>query len=117
MNHDKVEVIDSIYAIILIDMAMETELSILNLNITVNSMFPEKPFSHYREMIQVILDKLGLDDILQDELARIDKFKENKKKSRFFYNKNETKQIDETVVVQNQNDKEIMNEDMEASRR
>ncbi|CAG9817991.1 unnamed protein product, partial [Phaedon cochleariae] len=73
MFHEKIEVVDSIYAIILSDIAMDRDSAILNLNITMNSVFPERPMVDYRTMLEAILTRLQLTEILERELKAIPK--------------------------------------------
>lgn len=88
MYRDVVEVIDCVYAIILVDTAMEMDSSILNLNINLKCIFPESPLNDCRDLVQNILNKLSLSDILNKEMTRLEKFKDNRKRSRFFESNN-----------------------------
>ncbi|KAG5866390.1 hypothetical protein JTB14_013262 [Gonioctena quinquepunctata] len=84
MYHESVEIIDSIYAIILVDTAMDWDSAILNLNVTLNSVFPEKPVRDYRQMLEVIMNKLQLPQILEKEINQLSKSRSNSVQSRFF---------------------------------
>ncbi|XP_072387493.1 uncharacterized protein [Diabrotica undecimpunctata] len=89
MNHEKVQVLDSIYAIFLIDISMDLESSVLNLKTSVNGVFPEKPKIVYKNLLESILNKLQLENILQKELSLLNITKEQQIQSRFFANQGE----------------------------
>uniref|UniRef100_A0A6P7GHD8 DNA helicase n=1 Tax=Diabrotica virgifera virgifera TaxID=50390 RepID=A0A6P7GHD8_DIAVI len=86
MNHEKVQVIDSIYAIFLIDISMDLESSVLNLKTSANSVFPENPKIVYKNLLESILNKLQLENILEKELKVLNITKEQQIQSRFFAN-------------------------------
>lgn len=109
MCHENVEIIDSIYAIILVDAGMETESPVLNLNLKINDVFPEKPLNNYRELLRMILDKLSLPDILEAELNRFSKCKEKLQSSRFFQKPSNGNE--EIVHVNKQRNEQSINED------
>ncbi|XP_074028985.1 DNA helicase MCM9 isoform X3 [Leptinotarsa decemlineata] len=101
MCHESVQVVDSIYAIILVDTAMDWDSSILNLNITLNSVFPERPVEDYRNMLEIILNKLQLHQILDKEINLLKKPRSNTIQSRFFNCQNS---VVPDVRKQSQND-------------
>lgn len=68
MFHNEVEVIDSVYAVVLIDTAMDVS-SILNLNISTRTTFPDCPTKDYCDLLENVLNKLDLQDIFQKETA------------------------------------------------
>ncbi|XP_050505936.1 DNA helicase MCM9-like [Diabrotica virgifera virgifera] len=98
MNHEKVQVIDSIYAIFLIDISMDLESSVLNLKTSANSVFPENPKIVYKNLLESILNKLQLENILEKELKVLNITKEQQIQSRFFANQGEDVQNNESCV-------------------
>ncbi|XP_057667662.1 DNA helicase MCM9-like [Diorhabda carinulata] len=101
MYHEKVLVIDSIFAIFLIDISMDFDSSVLNLNTQVISVFPERPKATYKDLLETILSKLQLFDILEKELNMLDANKEHKIQSRFFVKQNIKNVVedDNTTVI------------------
>lgn len=107
MYHETVEVIDSIYAVILVDTGMEPDSTILNLNLNMNDTFPESPSRSYQELLQIILEKLSLPDILETEMSIVKTFQENRKRSRFFPKRNSKNSDTEMADDTNQNKENI----------
>lgn len=97
MYHEKVLVIDSIFAIFLVDISIDYESSVLNINTQVNSVFPERPKATYKNLLETVLSKLQLTEILEKELNLLDANKEQKIQSRFFVKQN----IENVVEVNN----------------
>ncbi|VEN59871.1 unnamed protein product [Callosobruchus maculatus] len=100
MYHETVEVIDSIYAIVLVDTAMVNESSLLSLNVSTNSVFPERPDVHYKTVLSTILEKLQLLEILEKETSKL---KENttsaRIESRFFHKHSSNSSGDESIKI------------------
>lgn len=84
MLHEKVEVMDTIYAITLIDAAMEDDACILKLDLTSNSNFPEITTEDYKNLLVIILGRLQLPDILQKEEHKVYETSYGKVQSRYF---------------------------------
>lgn len=68
MFHQQVEIIDAVIAIALVETAMETDSSVLNLHFNVHSLCPDNPMETYRELVEIVLKKLDLHDMLTTEL-------------------------------------------------
>ncbi|CAH1981091.1 unnamed protein product [Acanthoscelides obtectus] len=86
MCHERVEAIDSIYAIVLVDTAMENESSILSLNVNTNSLFPERPDVYYKTILTNVLEKLQLLELLEKEISNMSDSASSKRvESRFFH--------------------------------
>ncbi|XP_050310070.1 DNA helicase MCM9-like [Anthonomus grandis grandis] len=68
MFHQQVEIQDTIFAIVLIDTAMDRETSLLNLKVDNDSF--ERPEEQYWEISQIILEKLNLDYIYEREVKK-----------------------------------------------
>ncbi|KAJ8985625.1 hypothetical protein NQ317_015120 [Molorchus minor] len=102
MYHEEVETIDSIYAIVLIDAAMEYDASILDLNMSVHSVLPEYPTRDYRRVLGAILGKLGLQTILNEEIERLDMNKQKgggeNVRSRFFNRQSSGDDLNQNVA-------------------
>lgn len=126
MFHNEVEVVDSVYAVVLIDIAMDVS-SILNVNISARSTFPDSPVDDYCGLLENVLDKLNLHDIFQKEIASV---RRNKTKvsgnhmSRFFkrseQNENRTPSAEEVTkryVLPTQTINEIENNNHERKRK
>nr|CAH7757678.1 unnamed protein product [Callosobruchus chinensis] len=100
MYHETVEVIDSIYAIVLVDTAMENESSLLSLNVSTNSVFPERPDVHYKTVLTTILEKLQLLEILETETSKLTEKKTcGRIESRFFHKHSSNGSSDESHKI------------------
>ncbi|CAH0553371.1 unnamed protein product [Brassicogethes aeneus] len=86
MYHSKVQIIDAVFAIILVDTAMENDGRLLNLNLNTHSTFSDNPMGDYLEMVEIVLNKLNLQDLLEQEREHLKLGCCNAKitKSRFF---------------------------------
>nr|CAI5840576.1 unnamed protein product [Callosobruchus analis] len=108
MYHETVEVIDSIYAIVLVDAAMENESSMLSLNVSTNSVFPERPDVQYKTVLTTILEKLQLLEILEIETSKLRENATNARiESRFFHkhsSSEESRKMEVKSVEQMSND-------------
>lgn len=62
MFHDKVEILDAIYAITLVDIAMNEDGRILNCNL---NNFPTNPDDEYEELMVKVLTKLNLMEFIK----------------------------------------------------
>ncbi|CAG9853759.1 unnamed protein product [Phyllotreta striolata] len=84
MCHKNVEIIDSVFAVFLVDTSMDMETSIFNLNVAAISTFPEHPKMTYYHLLETISDKLQAHDILQKEMDSLQFRGETVLQSRFF---------------------------------
>ncbi|XP_030755473.1 DNA helicase MCM9-like [Sitophilus oryzae] len=66
MFHSEVEVMDTIFPIILVDNSLDYESSLFNFKIDNNAFF-ENPEEHYTSYLNIILEKLNLDHILVNQ--------------------------------------------------
>lgn len=110
MYHDSVQIMDAVFAIILVDTAMQDEGRILNLNLTTHSTFSENPMGDYLEMLEIILIKLNLPELYEMERQNLRNAGKHKgTRSRFFNKASTSKQnlspnidgcvpIDENIV-------------------
>ncbi|XP_063908869.1 DNA helicase MCM9-like isoform X2 [Zophobas morio] len=81
MYHEEVEILDAIIAVILVETAMETESSVFNLRFNLKNDFPQDPTSNYREVMEIVLKRLDLHDLLERELDRINNGSKRSNKS------------------------------------
>ncbi|KAF2902861.1 hypothetical protein ILUMI_03319 [Ignelater luminosus] len=69
MFHTEVQVMDALFAVILIENSMHGECAVLLLEtIDVQAPFNDSPMENYKELLKAILNKLGLHDILKSEI-------------------------------------------------
>lgn len=71
MFHKEVEIIDAIMAVVLVETAMENDYSDFALNLDTRADFPFDPEGNYQELVEIVLKKLHLDDLLEKELTAI----------------------------------------------
>ncbi|XP_044258623.1 DNA helicase MCM9-like [Tribolium madens] len=69
MFHKEVTIVDAVVAVILVEMAMESDFSVFNLSFDTRNNFPLDPEQSYRELVQIVLKKLDLSDLLENERA------------------------------------------------
>lgn len=129
--HESVQIIDAVMAVILVEIGMGyQEDSILNLDMNVHSSFPDDSINSYVELLNNVLEKLNLHDILEQEInslhSEIDSLNcgnEITTKSRYFQsmkNKEPTSNRDSNIIERDDNkheeDKETLhNSEMERS--
>ncbi|EEZ97925.1 DNA helicase MCM9 [Tribolium castaneum] len=70
MFHKEVEIVDAVLAVILVETAMECDSSVFNLNFDTRRDFPLDPEQNYRELAQIVLQELQLNDLLEKEFAK-----------------------------------------------
>lgn len=69
MFHTEVQVMDALFAVILTENSMHGECAVLLLEaVNVQAPFNDSPMENYKELLKTILNKLGLHDILRDEI-------------------------------------------------
>ncbi|XP_031340203.1 DNA helicase MCM9-like isoform X2 [Photinus pyralis] len=69
MYHSEVQVMDAVFAIVLIECSMHGECAVLSLGpLNVLESYPGDPMGRYAEIVNVVLTQLGLNQILQHEM-------------------------------------------------
>ncbi|KAK4881303.1 hypothetical protein RN001_004622 [Aquatica leii] len=69
MFHNEVEVMDAIFAIIVVESSMHGECAVLSIDsLNVLASFSENPMKSYANLSSIILTKLGLNEILEFEI-------------------------------------------------
>ncbi|KAK9871202.1 hypothetical protein WA026_011483 [Henosepilachna vigintioctopunctata] len=99
MFHKSVYIVDAIMAVVLVEIGMGyQEESVLNLDINVHSSFPENSMENYITLMNNVLEKLNLPDILHQEMSMLENVqsliqKESKVRteSRYFHDINKEK--------------------------
>ena len=72
MMRSEVTVQDAVYAVLLLESSTESSSSLIQCRNILHSGFPSDPSAEYKIQVQHILTGLGLTDILQKELSRLD---------------------------------------------
>ncbi|KAL3280038.1 hypothetical protein HHI36_017545 [Cryptolaemus montrouzieri] len=105
--HNSVQIVDAIMAVVLVEIGMGyQEESVLNLNINVHSSFPNDSIENYVNILNNVLEKLNLPDILDQEMSILENRRnvtnaENiRAESRYFHDKNNSSEVQEENVIE-----------------
>nr|CAD7455527.1 unnamed protein product [Timema tahoe] len=97
MFREEVTVQDAVMAILLVESSMMGSSLIGTANI-LHTSFPEDPVEEYQRQVKIILEKLQLASILEEELERLKKLKFHKKES---FHKRDMSILDDSTLLHN----------------